>query len=402
MNDIRNQFPILNQTIHGKPLVYLDSGASSQKPLCVIEAMNHYYQNQHANIHRGVYTLSQTATELFESARKRIQQFIHAKHAHEIIFVRGTTEAINLVAQSYGREHIQPGDEIILTVMEHHSNIVPWQLLAAEKKAEIKVVPLTPLGELDLDKYAALFSNRTRMVAVAHASNVLGTVNPIQKITEIAHAHGVPVLVDGAQAIAHLPVDVQQLGCDFYAFSSHKMYGPTGIGVLYGKADLLEKMSPWQGGGDMIERVRFSGTTFAKCPAKFEAGTPAIAEAIGLAKAVEWLEKIGMAHVQSHGQDLLAYAIECLNHFPGFSMLGNAPGKIGVLAFTLDNIHPHDIGTILDHAGIAIRAGHHCAMPLMEYYNVPACARASFGLYNTREDVDAFVVGLEQVSEVFA
>lgn len=399
MIDIRSEFPILQKQ---KSLTYLDSGASTQKPLCVIQAMNDFYQQNYANIHRGVYQLSQQATELFESARKKIQHFIHAKQAHEIIFVRGTTEAINLVAQSYGRTHIQKDDEIILTVIEHHSNIVPWQLLAQETGAIIKVVPLTESGELDLDVYQSLFSKKTKMVALNHVSNVLGTINPVQKMVQIAHAHQVPVLLDGAQAISHLPVNVAELDCDFYAFSSHKMYGPTGIGVLYGKSELLEKMPPWQGGGDMIERVRFSGTTFAKLPAKFEAGTPPIAEAIGLATAIDWLEKIGMQNIMAHESDLLKHAEQKLSAIPGLTILGAKHNKIGVIAFTFADIHPHDIGTILDQAGVAIRAGHHCAMPLMEYLNLPACVRASFGIYNSMADIDALVAGLNTVREVFA
>jgi len=402
MLNIKAEFPILQQQSHGKPLVYLDSGASSQKPSCVIDAMSHYYQANHANIHRGVYQLSQDATVLFENSRKKVQQFIQAKHAYEIIFVRGTTEAINLVAQSYGRANIKFGDEIILTVMEHHSNIVPWQLLAKETGAIIKVVPLTDSGELDLDIYNKLFSTKTKMVAISHASNVLGTINPVEKIIQIAHANQVPVLLDGAQAVPHFPVNVAKLDCDFYAFSSHKMYGPTGIGVLYGKTELLEKMTPWQGGGDMIERVSFSGTTFAKLPAKFEAGTPAIAEAIGLAAAIDWLEKIGMQNIVEHEQQLLNYAQQKLQAIPQLNILGSQQNKVGVIAFTLSDIHPHDIGTILDSEGIAIRAGHHCAMPLMEYLNLPACARASFGIYNSTADVDALIAGLQTVLEVFA
>ncbi len=400
--DIHKDFPILDQNIHGRPLVYLDSAASSQKPKAVIEAMTHYYEHDHANIHRGIYTLSERATVLHDQARDRVKQFINAKSSAEIIFVRGTTEAINLAAHSYGRSQLRAGDEIIVSVMEHHANIVPWQMLAASVGAHIKVIPLLPTGDLDMENYASLFSPRTRLVAITHASNVLGTVNPIKKITAIAHAHHVPVLVDGAQAVPHLSVDVQDLDCDFYVFSAHKMYGPTGIGVLYGKQALLENMPPWQGGGDMIAQVSFSGTTYAPLPAKFEAGTPAIAEAIGLHAAIDYIETIGMPAIMAHEAALMAYAKTRLGDIPGFRFIGMAKEKVGVIAFTLDDIHPHDMGTILDRSGIAIRAGHHCAMPLVMSLGLPAVARVSFGIYSRRADVDALVKGLYAVKKVLA
>jgi len=401
MMNYKKDFPILNQTIHGKPLIYLDSGASSQKPQCVIDAISQYYQHDHANIHRGVYELSQRATHLYEAARHKIKEFINAAHAHEIILVRGTTEAINLVAQSYGRTHFKVGDEILVSTMEHHSNIVPWQMIAEQCGAKVVAIPITDNGEIDLQVYKKLFSIRTKMVAVTHASNVLGTINPIKEMTAIAHEHNVPILVDGAQALPHLPVDIQDLNCDFYAFSSHKAYGPTGVGVLYGKTELLEKMPPYQGGGDMIERVSFAKTTYAKLPAKFEAGTPNIADVIGFGVAIDYLEKIGIETIVGKEQDLLAYATEKLSAIPELRIIGNAAHKVAVISFVLGDIHPHDIGTVLDHEGIAVRAGHHCAMPLMERYNIPACVRASFGIYNTHEDVDALVAGLESVKRLF-
>ncbi len=401
MQGYKKDFPILEQTINGKPLVYLDSGSSSQKPACVIDAIASYYRHDHANVHRGIYELSERATRLYEKTRKKIQWFINAGHTDEIIFTRGTTESINLVAQSYGRTHFKAGDEVILTEMEHHSNIVPWQMLQEQLGIQLKVIPVLETGELDLSAYEKLLSTRTKMVAIAHASNVLGTLNPLQKIIEMAHAAKVPVLVDGAQAFPHLPVDVQALDCDFYAFSAHKAYGPTGVGVLYGKRALLEKMVPYQGGGSMIERVSFAKTTYAKLPYKFEAGTPAIADVVGFYSALHYLETIGMKEIAQHERQLLVYATAQLSKVPGLKIIGTAKDKIGVLSFVLEEVHPHDIGTILDNEGIAIRAGHHCAMPLMERYNIPACVRASFGLYNAKEDVDALVSGMEKVHEVF-
>lgn len=395
-------FPILQQTIHGKPLVFLDSAASSQKPQCVIDALVHYYEKDHANIHRGVYELSERATKAYEDARITVQQFINAPYAHEIIFLRGATEAINLVAQSYGRSQFQKNDEIILSEMEHHSNIVPWQLLAEQCGLSLRVIPVLDNGELDLQMYEKLFSARTKMVAVTHASNVLGTINPIKKMTQIAHQHGVPILVDGAQALPHMPVDVSDLDCDFYTFSSHKAYGPTGVGVLYGKTALLEKMPPYQGGGSMIETVGFNKTTYAKLPYKFEAGTPNIADTIAFASALNYLKKIGMQTIFDNEAVLLNYATEKLSTVPGLKIIGLAKHKVGVISFVLDDIHPHDIGTVLDHHGIAVRAGHHCAQPLMERFHIPACVRASFGIYNSKEDVDALIAGLLEVKRLFA
>ncbi len=402
MKSYKNDFPILQQMIHGKPLVFLDSAASSQKPQCVMDALLHYYQHDHANIHRGVYELSLRATKAYENARVSIQKFIQAKHAHEIIFVRSTTEAINLVAQSFGRTNFKAHDEIIVSEMEHHANIVPWQLLKEHVGINLKVIPVLESGELDLDAYEKLFSSRTKLVAVMHASNVLGTVNPIKKMTQLAHAHHVPILVDGAQAVPHFAVDMQELDCDFYTFSSHKAYGPTGVGVLYGKTALLESMPPYQGGGDMIETVSFAKSTFKKLPNKFEAGTPNIADTIAFAAAIHYLEKIGMQNIALHEQDLLQYATKKMQDIPGLRLIGAAKNKVGVLSFVLNDVHPHDIGTVLDRMGIAVRAGHHCAMPLMQRFAIPACARASFGIYNSREDVDSLVAGLLTVKRLFA
>ncbi len=401
MKNYRQDFPIFKQLIHGKPLVYLDSAASSQKPQCVIDAIVNYYQQDHANIHRGVYELSERATRKYEQARQRVQQFIHAAHAHEIIFVRGATEAINLVAQTYGRAQCKPGDEIILSAMEHHSNLVPWQMLSEQCGVVLKIIPISDAGEIDLAAYKKLFSARTKLVAVAHASNVLGTINPIKEMVNIAHEHNVPVLVDGAQALPHLPVDVQDLDCDFYVVSAHKAYGPTGIGALYGKEKLLENMPPYQGGGSMIETVSLTKATYAKSPYKFEAGTPNIAGAMGFAAALEYLQNIGMQNIAVHEQALLKVATEKLTAIPGLRMIGTAKNKVGVISFVLDGVHPHDIGTILDHEGIAVRAGHHCAMPLMERFAIPACTRASFGIYNSQQDVDALVAGLHEVKRLF-
>lgn len=401
MTNYKNDFPILSQKIHGKPFVFLDSSASSQKPQCVIDALVHYYQFDHANVHRGVYELSQRATHKFEHTRQHIKEFINAKHAHEIIFVRGTTEAINLVAQSYGRSQFKPGDEIIVSAMEHHSNIVPWQMIAEQCGAKLKIIPISDVGEIDLETYKKLFSSQTKMVALAHASNVLGTINPIKEMIQIAHQHHVPVLIDGAQAFPHMPVDVQDLDCDFYTLSSHKAYGPTGVGVLYGKTALLEKMPPYEGGGSMIERVTFEKTTYNKLPYKFEAGTPNIADVIAFDAAISYMEKIGMKNIAAHEQDLLVDATKKLSAIPGLRIIGTAKNKVGVISFVLDGIHPHDIGTILDHEGVAVRAGHHCAMPLMERFNIPACTRVSFGLYNTHEDIDVLIAGLQEVKRLF-
>jgi cysteine desulfurase/selenocysteine lyase len=390
MWNYKKDFPILTQKIHGKPLVFLDSAASSQKPQCVIDAIVNYYQHDHANIHRGVYELSVRATKLFEDARVKIKNFINAAHAHEIIFTRGTTEAINLVADSFGRAFVKKDDEIMISAMEHHANIVPWQLLCEKTGAKLKVVPILNNGELDLDAYKKLFSTKTKIVAIAHASNLLGTINPIKEIVKIAHEHNVPVLVDGAQAIPHMPVDVQDLDCDFYAFSSHKAYGPTGVGVLYGKEKWLNAMPPYQGGGDMIETVTFEKSTFKKLPNKFEAGTPNIADVIGFAAAIDYLSAIGMQNIFDHEQQLLKYATPKLLEIPELKILGTAKNKVGVISF------------VLDHEGIAVRAGHHCAMPLIEHYGVPACVRASFGIYNDEHDVDVLINGIHAVMRLFA
>jgi cysteine desulfurase/selenocysteine lyase len=392
---------LLREKVRGKPLVYLDNSATNQKPQCVIDAITQYYTKENANIHRGVYHLSQQATTAYENARVTVQQFINAKHAHEIIFLRGTTEGINLVAQSYGRANFKVLDEIIISTMEHHSNIVPWQMLADQVGANLRIIPINDAGEMDLDSYEKLFTERTKIVAITHASNALGTLNPIKQMVQIAHAHNVPVLVDGAQALPHLPVDVQDLDCDFYIFSSHKAYGPTGIGALYGKTALLEKMPPYQGGGDMIESVSFTSTTYNKLPYKFEAGTPNIAGVIGFAVALQYLSKIGMTTIARHEQELLNYATLKLSAIPGLKIIGTANQKIGVISFVLDGVHPHDLGTILDDDGIAIRAGHHCAMPLMARYNVAATARASFGLYNTKADIDALEQGILAAQRLF-
>jgi cysteine desulfurase/selenocysteine lyase len=398
---IRKDFPILGQQVHGKPLVYLDNAATAQKPKAVLDCIAKVYTEDYANVHRGVHTLSQRATELFEGAREKVQRHLNARHSHEIVFTRGTTEAINLVAQSYGRPRFKAGDEILITAMEHHSNIVPWQMLCEQTGAVLKVVPIDRTGTLVLDQFETLLSNRTRLLAVAHMSNALGTINPVEKLIERAHRRGVPVLVDGAQAIPHMAVDVQALDCDFYAFSGHKLYGPAGIGILYGKEELLNKMPPYQGGGDMIRRVTFEKTEYNTLPYKFEAGTPSIVDAIALGAAIDYVNGIGIDIIAAHEHRLLAYATEQAARIPGLELVGQAPEKGAILSFTLHRIHPHDIGTILDHLGIAIRAGHHCAMPVMDFFGVPATARASFGLYNTFEEVDALIAGIHKVIEVF-
>ena len=397
----RTDFPILEMNVHGKSLVYLDNAATTQKPLSVIEAESHYYRNDNANVHRGVHTLSQRVTDAFEAARVKIQQLVNAASPDEIIFVRGTTEAINLVAQSYGRSRFKAGDEIILSRMEHHSNIVPWQIVSQQTGANLRIIPVNDAGELDLEAYKRLLGPRTKLVAVTHVSNALGTINPVKFIIELAHDHNVPVLLDGAQAIAHLPVDVQALDCDFYAFSGHKLYGPTGIGALYGKAALLDAMPPYQSGGDMIRSVSFEGTTYNTLPYKFEAGTPNIAGVIGLGAAVDYVTSIGFDTLAAHEQELLAYATQSVADVPGLRIIGTAREKTSILSFILEGVHPHDIGTILDREGVAIRAGHHCTMPLMERFGVSATARASFALYNTRMEVDKLVAAIHQVNEVF-
>jgi cysteine desulfurase / selenocysteine lyase len=399
---LSKDFPALNQLVHGKPLVYLDNAATSQKPRSVINAITRFYQEDCSNIHRGVHLLSERATRAYEDVRLTAQQFIHASNPAEVIFVRGTTEAINLVAQSYGRAHVQAGDAVLISAMEHHSNIVPWQMLCEEKGAKLHVIPMNDRGELLLDEYEKLLTPETKLVAVAHVSNALGTVNPVRRIIRMAHERGIPVLVDGAQAVPHLQVDVQDLDCDFYAFSGHKMYGPTGIGILYGKRRLLEAMPPYQGGGDMISSVTFEKTTYNSLPHKFEAGTPDISGVIGLGAAIEYLTRIGLDNVAAHEHDLLVYATEQITRLPGVRVIGTAKEKAAVLSFVLDGIHPHDVGTILDQEGIAVRTGHHCAQPVMQFFGIPATTRASFALYNTEAEADALMRGITKVQEMFA
>jgi cysteine desulfurase/selenocysteine lyase len=399
---IREEFPALWITVHGKPLVYLDSAATTHKPKCVIDTLTRFYTEENSNVHRGVHHLSQVATQAYESGRTRVRQFLNAAHDREIVFTRGTTEGINLVAQTYGRKFFRAGDEVLISAMEHHSNIVPWQMICEEKGAALKVIPMNDAGELLLEEYQRLLTDRTKLVAVTHVSNALGTVNPIRDMIALAHARGVPVLVDGAQAVPHLPVDVRDLDCDFYVFSGHKLFGPTGIGVLYGRASLLENMPPYQGGGDMISAVTFEKTIYNTLPYKFEAGTPHIAGVIGLAAAIEYVERIGRSQIAAYEADLLAYGTEILTAIPGLRLIGTAREKAGVLSFVLDGIHAHDIGTILDLDGIAVRAGHHCAMPVMKRFGLPATARASLAFYNTRADLDALAKGLQKVREVFA
>lgn len=398
---VRRDFPILQQSVHGKPLVYLDSANTAQKPRAVIDAERDVYESFYANVHRGVYQLSARAELAFEGARAKLQRFINAASPREIVFVRGTTEAINLVAQSFGRGRLKPGDEILVSAMEHHSNIVPWQLLCEQGGGVLRVAPIDDAGDIVLDELEQRIGPRTRLVAVGHVSNALGTINPVGRIIEMAHARDVPVLVDGAQAAPHLPVDVRALGCDFYAFSGHKMYGPSGIGVLYGKTEHLEAMPPWQGGGDMILSVTFEKTTFNSIPYKFEAGTPNIAGSIALGAAVDYLTGLGLAGIAAHEHALLEYGTALLSGIPGLRLIGTARKKAGVISFVLDGVHPHDIGTVLDHEGIAIRTGHHCAQPVMDRFGVPATARASLGIYNTREDLDALARGLRKVQEMF-
>jgi cysteine desulfurase/selenocysteine lyase len=393
---VRALFPVLSRTVNGHPLVYLDSAATNQKPQSVIDAVSEYYSRHNSNVHRGVHALSQEATAAYEGARERIRAFLGAKDPAEIVFVRGTTEAINLVAQSYGRPRLGAGDEILVTRMEHHSNIVPWQLLCEQTGAVLKVAPMDETGALRMDELEGLVTERTRIVAVVHASNALGTVNPVRRIAEIAHAAGAAVVVDGAQAAAHLPLDLAGLGADFYAVSGHKMFGPTGIGVLWGRRELLEEMPPWQGGGDMIRSVTFEETTYNELPHKFEAGTPNIAGAVGLGAAVAFLEELGVDRVGAHERGILDYATASLGEIDGLRLIGTAPEKSAVVSFVVDRIHAHDIGTILDHEGVAIRTGHHCAQPAMDFFGIPATARASFSAFNTREDVDALIRGLER------
>jgi len=396
----RHHFPVLRQWVNGKPLVYLDNAATSQKPQIVIDAMMRYYESENSNIHRGVHYLSERATEAYEGVRRKVAQFVNASDASEIIFVRGTTEAVNLVSYSYGRKSIGPGDEVVISAMEHHSNIVPWQILCEEKGAKLRVIPMDDRGVLLLDEYEKLLNERTKIVAVVHVSNALGTINPVKEMIATAHRRGIPVLVDGAQAVPHMKVDVRDLDCDFYAFSAHKMFGPTGVGVLYGKTRHLEAMPPYQGGGDMIKSVTFEKTIYNDLPHKFEAGTPNIGGGIGLGAAVDYLVDLDMDAVAAHEHDLLLYATQAVQQIPGVRIIGTAPMKAGVLSFVIDGIHPHDIGTILDDEGIAIRTGHHCAQPVMLRFGVPATARASFAFYNTKEEIDALVRGIDKVKEV--
>jgi cysteine desulfurase/selenocysteine lyase len=398
---VRRDFPILEQRVNGRPLVYLDSAASGQRPLPVLRAVERYETHCHANVHRGVHALSQAATEAFEGARERVRRFINAASVREIVFVRGTTEAINLVAQSFGRPRLAPGEEILITALEHHANIVPWQMVCEQTGATLKVAPIDRRGELVLDRFLELLSPRTRVVAVAQVSNALGTVLPVKQITDAAHARGAVVLIDGAQAIPHSRIDVRELGCDFYAFSGHKLYGPTGIGVLYGREELLAAMPPWQGGGDMIRTVSFEKTTYNDLPWKFEAGTPNISGAVGLAAAMDYVKDLGLAAIAGHEQRLLELATAGLARIAGIRIIGTAVRKASVLSFTMEGCHPHDLGTILDAEGVAIRTGHHCAMPVMTFFDIPATARASFGCYNTEEDVEALLAALAKAREVF-
>lgn len=398
---IRDDFPILSRTVYGKPLVYLDNGATTQKPRAVVEAITEEYYSVNANVHRGVHFLSQRATELHEASRETVRRFINARSTNEIVFTRGTTESINLLAYSYGEACLKAGDEVLLSTMEHHSNIVPWQLLQARKGIVLKVIPMNDRGELLLDAYRELFTERTRLVCVAHVSNVLGTVNPVKEMIRMAHSHGVPVLVDGAQSIPHMPVDVQDLDADFYVFSGHKVYGPTGVGVLYGKEDWLDRLPPYQGGGEMIQHVSFERTTFNELPFKFEAGTPDYIGTTALARALDYVTALGMDRIAAHEHDLTTYAMERLRQVPGMRIFGEAAEKGSVISFLVGDIHHFDMGTLLDRLGIAVRTGHHCAQPLMQRLGIEGTVRASFGLYNTRQEVDALVAGVERVSRMF-
>ena len=399
---VREDFPILRQTVNDKPLVYLDNAATSQKPQVVIDALVNYYMTENSNVHRGVHTLSQRATDSYEEARVKVQQFLNAADDKEVIFVRGTTEGINLVAQTYGRENVGPGDEIIISAMEHHSNIVPWQILCQEKGARLKVAPINDDGELLLDEFENLLSPRTKLVSIVHQSNALGTINPVEQIVELAHARGIPVLLDGAQAVAHVPIDVQRIGCDFYAFSGHKLYGPTGVGALYGRADLLDTMPPYQGGGEMIRSVTYEKTLYNVIPAKFEAGTQNIAGSVGLGVAIDYVNGLGIENIAAYENELLAYGTERLAEIEPVKLIGTARNKGSILSFVMEMAHPHDVGTILDAEGIAVRTGHHCAQPLMDRYGVPATVRASLAFYNTKEEIDTLVKGIDRVIEVFS
>ena len=401
VDSIRKDFPILRQQMRGHPLVYLDNAATTQKPQLVLDTLARYYAAGNANIHRGVYELSEDATAAYDGARSKVKQLLNAASSREIVFTRNSTESINLVAQTFGRQHLKAGDEVLITHMEHHSNIVPWQLLCEQCDAELRVAPIDETGTLQLDEFERLLGPRTRLVSVVHLSNSLGTINPVQTIVEMAHRHGIPVLIDGSQAVYHMPVDVQALGCDFYVFTGHKLYGPTGIGVLYGREDLLEKMPPYQGGGDMIQSVTFAKTTYAELPNKFEAGTPHIAGAVGLGAAVDYLHKIGFDGIGSHEADLLAYGTEAIADVDGLRLIGTAAKKASILSFVMEGAHPHDIGTIVDRDGVAIRTGHHCTQPVMDRFDIPATARASIAMYNTRDELDALARALKRVREMF-
>ena len=399
---VRADFPLLRQQVNGKPLVYLDNGATSQKPQCVIDELVRYYTTENANVHRGVHTLSQLATDDYEGARGKVRRFLNAADDREIIYTRGATEGINLVAQTFGRQNVGPGDEIVVSNMEHHSNIVPWQMLCEEKGAVLRVVPIDDSGELLMDEYEAMVGPRTKLVSITHVSNALGTIVPVERIVGIAHAQGVPVLLDGAQAVPHMPVDVRSLDCEFYVFSGHKLFGPTGIGILYGKGEILEALPPFQGGGEMIKSVTFEKTIYNDLPYKFEAGTPHIAGAVGLGAAIDYVQALGFEGIEAHEAELLEYGARALSAIEGLRIVGTAHHKAGILSFTLENIHPHDIGTILDEQGIAVRTGHHCAQPVMQRFQIPATARASLAFYNTKQDIDALVHGLDRVIEVFS
>ncbi|NKB22482.1 MAG: SufS family cysteine desulfurase [Alphaproteobacteria bacterium] len=401
IESVRQDFPILSEEVYGKPLVYLDSGASAQKPRAVIDAISSVYESEYANVHRGVHYMSQKATDRMEAARETVRAFINARDIREVIFVRGATEGINLVASSWGRQNLSEGDEIILSVMEHHSNIVPWQLIAEQTGAEIKVVPISDDGALDMDAYADLMSDRTKIVAITHVSNALGTIVPVEEIIRIAHERDVPVLLDGCQAAPHMVLDMQALDVDFYVFSGHKIYGPSGIGVLYGKAELLEAMPPYHGGGEMIDVVTFEKTTYADLPFKFEAGTPHISGIIGMGAAIEYINGLGLENIAAHEHDLLEYGAVKLSEINSLRMIGTAPEKAAILSFVLETVHPHDVGTILDREGIAVRTGHHCAQPVMDRFDIAATIRASIGMYNTREEIDTLVAGLGRVQEIF-
>lgn len=402
LHTIRTDFPILDQQVNGYPLVYLDNAATSQKPIQVIDAVANYYRKDNANVHRGVHRLSQRATDAYEGAREKVRGFVNARSDKEIIFVRGATEAINLVAQSFVRPQIQAGDEILISHMEHHANIVPWQMLCEQTGAQLKVIPMTKVGELDLSNFDDLLTTKTKIMAIGHVSNALGTINPVKEMIVKAHAKNIPVLVDGAQAVPHMVVDVQDLDCDFYVFSGHKMFAPTGIGALFGKQELLEEMPPWQGGGDMILSVSFEHTQYNELPYKFEAGTPNISGAIGMGAAIDYMQNLGIANLAQHEHDLLITATEKVSAIEGVRIIGTAKEKASVLSFMIEGVHPHDVGTIFDQQGVAIRTGHHCAQPVMQFYGIPATARASFAFYNTMDEIDDLVAGIKKVQELFA